>query len=183
MQYIKSKNLMKKSLFLAASILTLIPKIALAHCPLCTVGAGALAVLAASLGISSLVVGVMIGAFALALGLWIGKMPKKKYIPYQYIILVVVIFLGTIIPIMPLVKDYGPLYVSIIGEYGTLLHNTYTVNLFLAGSILGAFIMFVAPFISRFVTKTRSGRTVPYQGISIVLALLIIVSVIIEILS
>ena len=81
MQYIKSKNLMKKSLFLAASILTLIPKIALAHCPLCTVGAGALAVLAASLGISSLVVGVMIGAFALALGLWIGKMPKKKYIP------------------------------------------------------------------------------------------------------
>ncbi len=172
---------MKK--FLLIPFVLGLPKIALAHCPLCTVGAGALAVLAASLGISSLVVGVLIGAFALALGMWLAKLPKKKYIPYQYIILLILIVLGTIIPIMPLVKDYGPFYISLFGDYGTLFHNTYTINLFIAGSLLGALIMIIAPMISKFVTKIRKGNTIPYQGITIVLSLLVIASVIIEIFS
>jgi len=163
--------------------LALLPTVARAHCPLCTVGAGALAVLAASLGVSSVVVGVLIGAFALALSLWLAKLPKKQYVPHQPLILGLLIFFGTIIPIAPLIVDYGPLYISLMGEYGGWLHRTYTVNLFLAGVPLGAFLVWIAPYISRKVTALRNGITMPYQGISITIALLVVASVVIQLLS
>lgn len=168
---------MKKYL-LPVTVLILIPKVSLAHCPLCTAGAGALAVLAAYLGVSSIVVGLLIGAFALALSLWIAGSIKKEYIHFQKPILSVVIFLSTVIPIMPLVKDYGPLYVPFMGEYGT----TYTLNLYILGVIIGTLIMYFAPFISRFVTKIRQ-KQIPFQGISITIALLVITSVVIQLLS
>ena len=172
---------MKKILFYFVAILALVvPKTASAHCPLCVAGAGALAVLAASLGISSVVVGILIGAFALALGLWLAPLVKKQYIPYQKQILTLLIFVGTIVPIMPLIKDYGPLYISLGGEYGTLWHNTYTVDLFLFGSVVGVVLMLVAPLASRLLTKLRS-KQIPYQGVTITLFLLVIVSVIAQI--
>jgi len=168
---------MKKYL-LTLPILAFIPKIASAHCPLCTAGAGALAILAASLGVSSIVVGVLIGAFSLALGLWLSGMVKKEYVRFQKHILTILIFLGTAIPIMPFIEHYAPFYVPFIGEYGT----TYTVNLYILGVIIGALIMFVAPYISAFITKTRS-KQVPFQGITITISLLVITSVIIQLLS
>jgi hypothetical protein len=161
--------------------LALIPKAAFAHCPLCTVGAGALAVLATSLGVSSVVVGIMIGAFSLALGLWIAPMVKKQFVPYQKHILTLLIFLGTVIPIMPLIRDYGPFYISLSGEYGTLLHNTYTINLFILGVVIGAVIMLISPYISKALTRIR-GQQIPYQGIAITLALLIVASIIVQML-
>ena len=172
---------MKKILFYFVAILALIvPKTASAHCPLCVAGAGALAVLAASLGVSSVVVGILIGAFALALGLWLAPLVKKQYIPYQKQILTLLIFVGTIVPIMPLIRDYGPLYISLGGEYGTLWHNTYTVDLFLFGSVVGVVLMLVAPLVSRLLTKLRS-KQIPYQGVTITLFLLVIASVIAQI--
>ncbi|PIQ66938.1 MAG: hypothetical protein CO184_01945 [Candidatus Zambryskibacteria bacterium CG_4_9_14_3_um_filter_40_16] len=159
------------------------PKATLAHCPLCTIGAGALAVVAASMGISSIVVGVFIGAFAMALGMWLSKIPKKEYIPNQYFFLTILIFLGTIIPIMPLIREYHPLYLSLVGEYGTFFHNTYAINLFFFGSVLGALIMFVSPFISRMVSAVRKNRAIPYQGIALTALLLISVSILIELIS
>ena len=172
---------MKKAASLFAVFLVLATsKTAFAHCPLCTVGAGALAVLAASLGVSSVVVGVLIGAFALALSLWLAPLVKKQYIPYQKRILTLLIFVGTIVPIMPFIKDYGPLYISLGGEYGTPWHNTYTIDLFLFGTIVGAILVFVAPLISRLLTKLRN-RQMPYQGVTITLFLLVIASVIAQI--
>jgi hypothetical protein len=172
---------MKKYL-IPLSVLSLIPafmpKVALAHCPLCTVGAGALVVLAASLGVSSVVVGVLIGAFALALSLWLSGMVKKQYILYQKHILTAFIFLGTVVPIMPFIQHYAPFYVPFMGEYGT----TYTINLYIFGVVIGSLIMFVAPFLSNLVTKVRS-KQVPFQGISIAVGLLVIVSLIIQFLS
>ena len=172
---------MKKVLFYFVAILALVvPKTASAHCPLCVAGAGALAVLAASLGVSSVVVGILIGAFALALGLWLAPLVNKQYIPYQKQILTLLIFVGTIVPIMPLIRDYGPLYISLGGEYGTLWHNTYTVDLFLFGSVVGVVLMLVAPLVSRLLTKLWS-KQIPYQGVTITLFLLVIASVIAQI--
>ncbi|PIT92455.1 MAG: hypothetical protein COU08_02375 [Candidatus Harrisonbacteria bacterium CG10_big_fil_rev_8_21_14_0_10_42_17] len=155
------------------------PSVARAHCPLCTAGAGALAVLAISLGISPVVVGLMIGSFALALGLWLARLPKKNYIPYQQTILTIIIFLGTIIPIMPFIRAYGPLYIALFGDYGTLFHNTYTINLFLVGSLLGALLVASAPMLSKKITKLQ-GTTLPFQGLMITFALLVTAALIIE---
>jgi hypothetical protein len=167
-----------KKYFLALPIITLIPKVVSAHCPLCTVGAGALAILAASLGVSSVVVGVFIGAFSLALGLWISRAVKKQYIRFQKQIVTALLFLSTVIPIMPFIEHYGPLYVPFIGQYGT----TYTINLYILGVIIGAVIMFSAPYISAFITKTR-GKQIPFQGIAIAMSLLLLVSIIIQLVS
>ncbi|MEK7187271.1 MAG: hypothetical protein AAB691_00290 [Patescibacteria group bacterium] len=171
---------MKKFLWLPAPFL-FFPQLALAHCPLCTAGAGVLAVLAVSLGISSVVVGIMIGAFALALGLWLGGLPKKQYIPWQYSIIPILVFLGTVIPIMPLIRDYDPFYISWWGDYGTLFHNTYTIDLYLVGVVIGASIILVVPPISRLITKAR-GKLLPYQGITLTFVLLLLASAIVEIL-
>lgn len=168
---------MKKYL-LALPIFALIPKVASAHCPLCTAGAGALAILAASLGVSSVVVGVLIGAFSLALGLWLSGMVKKKYIRFQKQILTILIFLGTVIPIMPFIEHYAPFYVPFIGEYGT----TYTINLYIFGVIIGTLVMFVSPYLSKSITKLR-GKQIPFQGITLTILLLVATSVIIQLLS
>ena len=104
-----------KKYFSPFALFALIPNVTYAHCPLCTVGAGALAVLAASIGVSSVVVGVLIGAFSLALGFWLSGMVKREYIAFQKHILTTLIFLGTVVPIAPFIREYGPLYISFIG--------------------------------------------------------------------
>jgi hypothetical protein len=169
---------MKKILLL--SPLILFPKLASAHCPLCTVGAGALAVAAASIGVATPVVGTFLGAFSMALGLWLAGMVKKQYIKYQYQILTTVIFLSTIIPIMPLIREYRPLYLSWFGEYGTFFHNTYVINLYLLGAAVGAGIMLLSPYLSRTVTRMRGGQTLPYQGLGITFILVVIAAIIFQ---
>jgi hypothetical protein len=168
---------MKKTLLIVAGAIgALLPKVSLAHCPLCTAGAGALAIFAASIGVSSAVIGVLIGAFALALSLWIAeKWPKKIYFPYQKTAIGAVIFLGTIIPIMPLIREYTPLYVPFIGEYGT----TYALNLYLFGAFFGALAVLAAPYLSRIISRL-CGKTMPYQGVVLTLLLLVLVSLIIQ---
>lgn len=168
---------MKKYL-LVFPILAFVPKVTLAHCPLCTAGAGALAVLAVSLGVSSIVVGVLIGAFSLALGLWLSGMVKKNYVRFQKQILTWLIFLGTVVPIMPFIEHYGPFYVPFIGEYGT----TYTVNLYLFGVVIGMILMLLAPFLSAEVTRMRK-KQIPFQGMIITGILLVAASIIIQLLS
>jgi len=109
-----------------------------------------------------------IGAFALALGFWIARAIKKKYFQSQDVVVIALIFLTTIWPIMPFIVHYGPLYIPFIGEYGT----TYTVNLFILGSIIGAFLLFISPYVSKFLTE-KTGKRLPYQGLAITFVLLI----------
>lgn len=169
-----------KKIITTIALVALFPKLASAHCPLCTVGAGALAVAAASVGVSTATVGVFIGAFALALGLWLARIIKKKYFPHQDAVVAVAVFLSTIIPIMPLIREYRPLYVSLMGEYGSPLHNTYTINLYILGAAVGAVLLFLSPYISKVITEKREGKTLPYQGLSITFILLIVAGVILQ---
>ena len=52
-----------------------------AHCPLCSAGAGAAAGIASFLGIGLAVVGVFVGAFGLATGMWTTSFIDGTYIP------------------------------------------------------------------------------------------------------
>lgn len=153
------------------SIAVVLP--AFAHCPLCTAGAGVLAVLAASMGVSLAVVGVFIGAFALALGIWLARSLKKKYVKYQEQVVSLIIFLLTVIPIIPFADEYRSFSIYWIGDYGSLLNRTYIVNNFIFGSIAGALLLLIAPFISRKITQIRQGKAWPYQGITITFILLL----------
>lgn len=149
-----------------------------AHCPLCTIGAGAAAGAAVWLGVSKVVVALFIGAFAMSIGMWFSKLIKKQYIPFQKTLIVLVVFLTTLLPLLPFFKAIGPLYLSFIGDYG----KTYAVNYSLASSLLGAFVVFISPFISKNISKLRNGKIIPFQGVIITLTILIITGIIMQIL-
>ena len=166
---------MKKTILALFGVLAFIPGVAKAHCPLCTAGAGALAIGAAYIGVSTYVVGIFIGAFALALALWIPRTVKKKYIRYQDHILAAIIYVTTIVPLLPLLQHFTSFNVYWFGEYGSFFNRTYMVNRFLIGSFIGAGVMYAAPYVSGHVTKLRK-KNFPYQGMAITFGLLLLIS-------
>lgn len=160
------------------SISTLLfPAAALAHCPLCTAGAGLVAIGAYWLGVNGLTIGLLLGAFAVALGLWIARLIKKKYVPQQDNLIGIFSWLTTLLPLKMLLSDYTSIYINWSGSYGSLLNRTYPINLFLVGGIIGAVVIYSAPFLSRTITERR-GKMMPYQGVAMTLALLIVMSLI-----
>jgi len=171
---------MKKiSLIALAGLLWARP--AFAHCPLCTAGAGIAATAAIWLGVNTLVVGIFVGAFAAALGLWTAKLIKKKIIPGQDNLIATVVYLLTVIPILPVAGgDKISYYLSIAGEYGSLLNKTYVFDMFLAGSLLGAIVMLLSPIVSRWLTQFRAGKRFPYQGVTVTFVLLLICGIIFQ---
>ena len=169
----------------ALVINTVFVQIAFAHCPLCTVGAAAAAIGASWLGLSSFSIGIFMGAFALAMGLWIGKLLKRKFKLPAYIIWIFAIFsfVTTVVPLQPIMFDNSSIYVSIFGDYGSWLNSTYYVDKFVIGSIIGAVILVFSPYISRVLSKTRNNKTFPYQGMIITFGLLFVISLSLEILK
>ena len=149
-----------------------------AHCPLCTIGAGAAAGAAVWLGVSKVVVALFLGAFAMSMGMWFARLlsKKKKYIPFQNTIVIVGVFLLTILPLLPIVKVIGPLYLSFIGDYG----KTFAFNYAIFSSLLGGFLTFISPTLSKKITNFRKGKILPFQGIIITFSLLIITGAIIQ---
>ena len=161
--------------------LILIPA-AMAHCPLCTMGAAVAAGGAAWLGVGQAAIGVFMGAFAISMGLWFGRVIKKRFnIRYLDIVLAVISYVTTIFPLLIIMKDFRPVSIFITGDYGSLLNSTYLVNLFVTGSLIGAAIMFITPTLSKKISELREGRMIPYQGIALTFFLLIVSGAILEI--
>src|SRR3989338_10142792 len=73
-----------------------------AHCPLCTAGAAAAAGGAILLGVSNAAVGFLIGGFAAATGGWVADLIKRKIVPFQKPAVIIISFLTTVIPLLPL---------------------------------------------------------------------------------
>jgi len=167
-----------KKFFLLSILTVFLVKFISAHCPLCTIGAGAAAAGAVWLGVSKIVVALFIGAFAMSMGMWFSRIPKKKYIPFQKTLIVLAVFLTTVLPLLPLFTAIGPLYLSFIGPYG----STYAFNYSIASSLFGGIIILASPGISKTLTKLRKGKMLPFQGIIITLLTLIITGGIIQIL-
>jgi|SRR3989344_5568284 len=158
----------------------LLTNIAYAHCPLCVVGVAAAAGGAAYLGVNQAVIGLFIGAFAVSIGWWISRLIKRNYIKFQRELIILFSFLTTIIPLLTFLNGFYPIYLNIFGDYGSLFNRTYLINIFLFGSIIGSIIVYVSPFLSRLLTKTRNNKIMSYQGIIITFALLVISSIIIQ---
>jgi len=161
-----------KKLLSVPLVLLLLPAAVRAHCPLCTLGAGAMVIGAQYYGVHDAVLGVLIGAFAVATGWWASRWRwlKKERIPYQKWVIVIAAFLLTIIPIKPMFTAIAPLYISLAGGYGTLLNRTYIINWYLFGSLIGGVIVAFTPLLSKIITKLRH-KALPFQGILLTLTL------------
>ncbi|HLD03614.1 MAG TPA: hypothetical protein VJC17_02465 [Candidatus Dojkabacteria bacterium] len=158
--------------FLGAPLVFIVK--AYAHCPLCVIGAGLAATGATFLGVKDIVVGIFIGAFGVSLGLWLSRLITRQFIPRQRLILTAIIFITTILPVMQFMDRYTSIYISWGGDYGSIFNTTYIFNLYFIGTLLGAFIMLVTPFLSKKLSRLRKGKLIPYQGLLITFSLLFI---------
>ena len=149
-----------------------------AHCPLCTIGAGAAAGAAVWLGVSKVVVALFIGGFAMSMGMWFARWAdkRKRIIPFQKTAIILVVFLTTVLPLIPIFTAIGPLYIPFIGQYGT----TFAFNYSLASSLLGGIITFVSPGLNKKIKERRGGKGIPFQGILLTFGLLLVASLIIQ---
>ena len=152
-------------------------KTILAHCPLCTAGAAVAIGGAAWLGVNKVVLGLFVGAFAVSMGWWFGKAIKKKYVPFQRTLLILLSFLLTVIPLLPLINFHRPLFLSFIGDYG----KTYAVNLSLISSLFGGFIVTISPRLSKGITRLRKGKHINYQAMLTTFFLLIVFAIILQV--
>ena len=75
-----------------------------------------------------------------------------------------------------MMKQYYSLYLPWVGEYG----RTFAIDKFLVGSVIGALALYSAPFLSRKLARLRGDRMLPYQGMMISLALLVVASGVLE---
>ena len=168
--------------FVSLMISMSLPKIVSAHCPLCTVGAGAAAAGAVWLGVSKVVIALFLGAFAMSMGMWFSCVIKKRKVFFkgQSIIIILGIFLLTFIPLMPIVQAYGPLALNLVGGYGTLLNRVYMIDYSLYSGILGAVIVGISPSLNKKIKLLRKGKGIPYQGMLITFSLLSLVGLVIQ---
>ncbi|OGL78018.1 hypothetical protein A3F28_03060 [Candidatus Uhrbacteria bacterium RIFCSPHIGHO2_12_FULL_57_11] len=164
---------------IAAVFIAVVPRQALAHCPLCTAGAGVAAVAAVYLGVNPPTVGLFIGAFAAALGLWIGRLVKRSYFPHQTKAIAAFSWVTTVFPLARLIPDYSSVYLTLAGDYGSLLNRTYVYNRFTLGGLLGGLLVLLAPATSRALTRIR-GKNFPFQGMILTLGLLLAAAAMIE---
>ena len=172
-----------KHIFLLPFIFLFFIGRAAAHCPLCTVGAAAAAGGAAYFGVSKIVVGMFIGAFAVSMGWWFSNLIKKKYVPFQRTLIILFSYVTTVLPISAVIStehDVFGYYLSLFGDYGTTFNSTYLVNVFLFGSVIGALIVSATPSISKYISSTRAGKIYPYQGTILTLSLLLLVGLIMQ---
>lgn len=169
---------------IALAVNGVLVKIAAAHCPLCTIGAGAVALGAAWLGLSAFSIGIFLGAFGLAMGLWMGKLLEKRSNLFRHQTLAVGIFsfVATIWPLEHLFYDNSSIYISLSGDYGSWLNRTYYVDKFIIGSIIGGITLLISPYLSRSLSKARKGKMLPYQGMILTFSLLSAASLLFEIL-
>lgn len=171
MKKIFSDSIFKKTpALLVVSGAVFFPLAAHAHCPLCTAGAGVLAIAAVSLGVPALIISTLLGGFALAMGLWIAKLIKKKYIRYQDFLLAGVIYVSTVLPLWPVLKEYKTLYAPFLGfdKYA----DKVPVDVYTVGVLLGAALLIIAPYVSKQVSTVAKKQIIPFQGLLITLVLL-----------
>ncbi|OGL82965.1 hypothetical protein A3B32_00730 [Candidatus Uhrbacteria bacterium RIFCSPLOWO2_01_FULL_53_9] len=169
-----------KRVVIALGLALLLPRAALAHCPLCTVGAGAAAIGAAWLGVDQGPIGIFIGAFAIAVGSWIARIVPWK-IPGKAWLFAVVSFITTVLPLLAIMQDVSSIYVAIGGVYGSPFNAVYLYNVFLVGSVVGAVVMAASPSLNRAMQKHQT-RTWPFQGMALTFTLLLVAATLMQIL-
>ena len=146
-----------------------------AHCPLCTAAVGAAAVTAKYYGLDSSIIGLLIGAFGISTGLWIG-LKIKKYFKFQLFAVVLASFLLTVIPLLYLIDDtiYFPLL--LLGPAGSVLNKVYWINKMLFGSVIGAIITLISYVTHLYIKKFNGKVLFPFQGVVLTLVFLFVSS-------
>ena len=149
-----------------------------AHCPLCTAAVGAAAISAKYYGLDTSIIGLLLGAFGISTGLWIGLKINKRYFKFQLPTIVAASFFLTIIPLLYISNDaiYFPLL--FFGPSGSVLNKVYWIDKLFFGSGIGGLATLFAYLTHIYVKKQNGGVLFQFQGIVITLFFLVVSSLI-----
>lgn len=142
-----------------------------AHCPICTAAVGAAAVSAKYYGLDTSIIGLLIGAFGVSTGLWVGTKMKFKF---QLPIIVLASFLLTAMPLRYISGESIYLPLLIFGSSGSFLNRVYFIDKIFFGSLIGGLITLMAYFIHIHIKRLNNKVLFPFQGIAITFSLLLI---------
>jgi hypothetical protein len=148
------------------------PIIVFAYCPLCVAGTGVLVIAGYELGVKKIVMGLLIGGLAVVFGEWLNKLIKRKIFKGQEFLVIVLTFILTYLPVKSLISDY--FYFTITNQ-----DHFVMIDKSLLSGIFGGLLVYLAPFISKFITQKR-GKTILFQRIIVTLILLIIFGLILQ---
>lgn len=135
-----------------------------AHCPLCTGAMVAGVTVARIYGVDDAVLGLWIGALIVSTALWFNRVVKRQYIPFQGLVLSVIAFLFTVIP-MYYAGIFGGVYATIFG-----------IDKMLFGMVAGGIALYIGIALSNEIKKLKGRTLFPFQTIAIVLLMLIVTS-------
>lgn len=157
-----------KSLLLSAALsfvlfFTLAPK-ALAHCPLCTAGAGAGLALSRWLGIDDSITGIWIAAFLGATALWGAYSIKKKLVPFQETLIYLAVFGLTI---------WSFYQFKLVDEHAGLIMG---VPKLIFGMVSGGLIFYLVEALNKLIREKRGKVLFPYQPMVFSLGAMLILS-------
>jgi len=155
-------------------ILLLVPSITFAHCPLCVGGVLVLTVLGYEIGVKRIVLGFLTGALAVAFGEWLNRLIKRKFFKGQEFLIIALTFILTYLPVKNYIFNYYSLYLPNLG-----INTPILIDKSLLLGIFGGFLVFIAPFISRWISQ-KIGKTILFQRIIVTLILLIIFGLILQ---
>lgn len=147
----KTKLLSTASLLLTTYFL--LPRTALAHCPLCTAGAGAGLFLSRWLGIDDSITGVWMAAFLAASSLWAANSIKKKYIPGQNTLIYLAVFASTI---------WSFYAFKLVSEHSGLIMGVPNL---IFGMVLGGVVFYLTDILNLVIRKIWQKSLFPYQSI------------------
>lgn len=145
-----------------------------AHCPLCTAAVGAAAVSAKYYGLDISIIGLLIGAFGISTGLWVGLKIRKQYFKFQLLAIVLGSFLLTVMPLLYLSNDYVYLPLLLFGQAGSFLNSVYWINKVLLGSIIGGLVTLFAYYLHVYIKKINGKVLFPFQGVALTLTFLFV---------
>jgi hypothetical protein len=96
-------------------------------------------------------------------------------------LIALIAFLVTVVPLMSVMPEYIPVYISLAGDYGSLLNRTYLLSSFLGGSLIGAILLAATPWFNKKLTELV-GKRIPFQGVVLTIISLTVVGVLLQVL-
>ena len=147
------KTKMFSVLFFLLTYFYLLPREALAHCPLCTAGAVAGLFLSRWLGIDDSITGVWMAAFLAASSLWAANSLKKKYIPGQNTLIYLAVFASTI---------WSFYAFKLVSEHAGLIMG---IPKLIFGMWAGGILFYFVDILNLAIKKVRGKSLFPYQSI------------------
>jgi len=152
------------TLLLSSAIL--VPPVS-AHCPLCTAGAAIGVGVAREMGVDDSIVGLFLGAFVAASGLWLDRILKKRNIDYplQGMILVAVSLLSVAVPLYYAGVITNTAVVRSLTDYHSLFGlEAFGIDKLFGGLLFGTVLITGVFTLSDYVTRIRGGRLFRFQG-------------------